>query len=201
MSRYVIADAATGEIVRTVTCLPEQAAAQAQPGELSIEHADATPHTHYVAAGELVAYTSGQCADKAERPAWAAAWDNITMVWTDPRTLAERKAEKLAEMQAARDAQQYGGFTWDGSTFDSDQRSQSLLLGMFTTAALGALPDTPFRLQDNSWRVLTAADMVQVWGALQACIAGAFAQFAAREAAIESAVTQAEVETITWPGL
>lgn len=159
----------------------------------------ANPRHAYVLDGALTAYTLEQAAAKAAAPAHPATWDNVTMCWVDTRTLGDIKAAKLAELQAARDAQQFGGFVWDGSTFDSDERSQSVLLGMFTTAALGSLPDTPYRLQNNSWRVLTAADMVQVWGALQALVAGAFAQFAELEAAVADATTAAQVAAITWP--
>ena len=198
MPRYVIADEG-GEIVRTVICDESQASTQAQAGETMLESADASAATHYVADGDLVAYTMEQREAKAARPAWATGWDNAVMAWIDTRTLGDIKAAKLADLQAARDAQQFGGFVWDGSTFDSDERSQSVLLGMFTTAALGSLPDTPYRLQNNSWRVLTAADMVQVWGALQALVAGAFAQFAELEAAVADATTAAQVAAITWP--
>lgn len=175
------------------------ASTDARDGWLEVpEGVAASPGLAYVADDEFVAYTPEQAEAKAAVPTHAAQWDNATMSWVDPRSLADLKAAKLAEMQEARDAQQYGGFTWDGSTFDSNERSQTVLLGMFTTAALGSLPDTPFRLQNNSWRVLTAANMVQVWAALQACVAGAFAQFAAREAAIADATTPAAVAAITW---
>lgn len=198
MPRYVIADEG-GEIVRTVICDENQASTQAQAGETMLESADASAATHYVAGGELAAYTEEQAEAKAARPHPRAAWDNSAMAWVDPRTLSDLKAAKLAEMKTARDAQQFGGFVWDGSPFASDERSQSVLLGMFTTAFAGLLPDTPFRLQDNSWRVLTPIDVMQVWGALRSLIAGAFAQFAAREAAIEAATTKEQVEGIAWP--
>ncbi len=121
-----------------------------------------------------------------------------SLEWEDSRTLAEAKVNRIALMRDARDAKLFGGFEWDGSTFDSDMRAQSTLLGMFTTAALATLPDTPFRLADNSWRVLTAADMPVLWSALQAHIGGAFSQFAAREYAINSASTNLEVDTVVW---
>lgn len=198
---YAVADVATGEVLRVVRCQEEQAAAQALAGEelLAVDAGDVSPLTHYSAAGVLTAYGEAVAALKAVRPEWASSgWDNTTMTWIDPRTLADLKAAKMAALKAARDAEQFGGFVWDGSTFDSDERSQTLLLGMFTTAALGALPDTPFRLADNSWRVLTASDMVQVWSALQGLIGGAFGRFSVVEAAVMAAQDAPTVEAITW---
>jgi hypothetical protein len=194
MVRYVIADE-DGEIRVRNTCpadvLPSiSGAIECEPGVFN--------SLHYVAEGAVVPYTETQAADKATpHEAWFK-WSNASMSWVDQRTLDDRKAMKLTQMKNARDAEQYGGFTWDSSTFDSNERSQSVLLGMFTTAMANALPDVPYRLQDNSWRTITAADMPGIWAALQALVAGAFAQFAVLDADIAAATTAEEVDAIVW---
>lgn len=146
--------------------------------------------------GQVVSHQPQGPADD-ELKTWA--WDESAERWVASPTLLALKAAKMAEMKAARDAQQYGGFTWDGSVFDSDPRSQTVLLGMFTTAALGGLPDTSFRLKDNTWRVITSADMLSIWATFQALVAESFDQFEARETAVFAAASIAEVEAISWP--
>lgn len=198
MKIWSLCRADTGEFVgRTIACSPAQLAAQTPAGMLAVEGR----HDHLcrrlnLQTGEVEPYQPPAPADDDLRT-WA--WDAEAERWAASPTLTALRLAKLAELKAARDAQQFGGFVWDGSPFDSDARSQSVLLGMFTTAALGSLPDTPFRLQDNSWRLLSAADMVQVWGALQALIAGVFAQFAALEAEVYAAATAEEIAAVSWP--
>ena len=198
MKVWSLCDAATGEFNgRTVTCSTTQIAAQTPAGMLAVEgRHDHLARRLNLQTGMVEAYQPPAPADDDLRT-WA--WDAEAERWVEAPTLTALRLAKLAELKAARDAQQFGGFVWDGSPFDSDERSQSVLLGMFTTAALGGLPDTPFRLQDNTWRVLSAADMVQVWGALQMLIAGAFAQFAALEAQVFAASTPEAIAGVVWP--
>lgn len=109
-------------------------------------------------------------------------------------TLAEAKAAKVKDLRALREVAISSGFTWDGSMFDSDQKSQTRILG----AAIAALPSIPWRLADNSWRTLSAADTTALWGALQAHIQQAFATFAAREAQVMAATTVEQVQAVAW---
>lgn len=97
------------------------------------------------------------------------------------------RAALMASVRDERDRRIEGGFEWDGSPFDSDAAiSQPRLLGLFTTALAGGLPPEGYawRLANNSWRVLSAADAAAVWGAFQTHMAAHFAAFAAHESAI-----------------
>ena len=120
----------------------------------------------------------------------------ITVV--DPRTLAEAKTARVAMMRDARDAAINGAFTWDGSGFDADQVSQTRILGLKVASTDAAFTPKAWRLADNTWRVLSAADAADVWTALQAHVAGHFTTFAQRDAAIAAATTVAAVNSITW---
>ena len=120
------------------------------------------------------------------------------VVWSDPRTLAQARLDRIAAMRAAREAAIASPFTWDGSSFDADQVSQTRLLGLFIASQAPAWPGQLWRLANNDWRLLDASDMADVWAALQAHLAEHFTTFATREAAINAAATLAAVDAITW---
>ena len=136
-----------------------------------------------------------------ERPASPgdyAEWGKAPGAWFDPRTVAEAKVARLRAMRLARDVAIYGGMVWDGSGFDSDERSQSVLMGLYVDSKEAGFEDQPWRLADNSWRVLTAADAAGVWAALRAHVKAQFTRFAVVEYLIEQATTQAAVDAVSW---
>lgn len=125
------------------------------------------------------------------------------VVWVDPHTLEDRKAARWAAIKAERDSREYGGFAWDGSTFDSDAESQRRLQGAAQLAVLAQAAQQPFEiawtLADNSVRVLDAADMIQVGAALANHVAATHYAARALRQQIEAATTAAEVEAVAWP--
>ena len=136
-------------------------------------------------------------------PAGGRAWKELreadgALYWHDTRTLAQTRLDRIAAMRAAREAAIASPFTWDGSSFDADQVSQTRLLGVFIASQAPAWPGQLWRLANNDWRLLDASDMADVWAALQAHLAEHFTTFATREAAINAAATLAAVDAITW---
>ncbi|MFA5567471.1 MAG: DUF4376 domain-containing protein [Trueperaceae bacterium] len=206
MIRFIVYDPASGEVLRSGTCHEDDLAMQAEPGLLAMEHATATPNTHRVVGGEPVEYSPAGRERRAAPPGQGFVWDAATENWIDERSLIDVRADLLLRVRTERDARIEGGFVWDGSPFDSDAAiSQPRLLGLFTTALAGGLPPEgyPWRLADNTWRVLSANDAVAVWAAFQAHMAGHFSVFAAHEQAI---LTEADAEvlreydpTTLWP--
>jgi len=194
---YAIYDEPTGRILQTGTALAiedaEACAIAFGTDAAALEVPDGTDdRRHYMAAGAPVEFPP--------QPSPDHTWDWATHTWIDERTLAQAQAQRVAILKDARDALLNGGFTWDGSTFDSDVAvSQPRLLGGAMDAARGAFPDTPWRLADNEWRVLTAADMLAVWGAFTAHMRTCFETFGALEAQVNAAGTIQQVEAITWP--
>lgn len=133
-----------------------------------------------------------------------AAW--MALPWPPAPTTAQRRAALLDRAKAERDRRVDGGFTWDGSRFDSDTAiSQPRLLGLFVAAGTPLFPadGQPWRLSDNSWRVLSALDAQSVFAALQFHLASHFAAFAAIEAQILAAADDAALSSIDltqgWP--
>ena len=160
---------------------------------------------HYViktAAGEIV-----RIEQLTDPPDNLESGETVTLLPSDQtpaqvmrasRPLAQIKAERVRQIKTARDAAIYGTFVWDDSVFDADQVSQTRILGLKVASTDVNYAPIAWRLADNSWRQLSAADAGGVWDALQAHVSGHFHTFAAREAAIMIATSIAAVDAVTW---
>jgi hypothetical protein len=127
-------------------------------------------------------------------PSASHVWSGI--YWVYQPTLSDLRAERLAVLKAQRDAAVFGGFAWDSSRFDSDETAQSRLLGLFVSSQQPGYVDTPWRLANNNWRVLTATDAAAVYMALTNHVRQQFATFAALEFAV---ATSDDPGAILWP--
>ena len=129
-------------------------------------------------------------------------FDYTTKQWIDPRTLADLKATKWLEIKQARNQAEFGGFTWEGSTFDSDLISQSRIQGAAQLATLALMNSQPFSIEwvlaDNSTRVLTAQDMLAVGTAIGTHIATQHSKARLKRNEITLATTATEVEAVVW---
>lgn len=133
-----------------------------------------------------------------EKPSTNHQFNYTTKQWEDPRTLADHKAEKWRNIKANRDAAEHGGFTWDGSVFDSDALSQQRITGAVTLAQMLPAFTTVWTLANNSTRTLSAADMFAVGVALGVHVSTQFLQGQLLRAQIDEAATAQEVEAIHW---
>jgi hypothetical protein len=195
MTPFVVADAG-GEIIRHGVAPDPSVHAWAG----WVVEGEGAPATHHVVGSSIVAYTDAQRAAKADRPPYAAGWSNTAFAWIDARPIEQARLDGWFAMKKARDAAIFGGFTWSGSTFDSDEVSQARMLGLFVSSKEAGFVPVGWRLADNSWRTLDAAGAAGLWSALQAHVQGSFERFAAKEAAIGGAVSVADIRAITWEG-
>jgi hypothetical protein len=150
--------------------------------------------------GAWVAYTPEGAARKAVPPLHPATWNPGAEQWVDARTPDALKADKWAEIKAARDAAEHGGFTWDGSVFDSDPESQTKIVGATQLANMNPasfLMD--WTLKDNTVRTLTGAQMISVGQALAVHVNAQHVLGRTLRQQIEAATTAAEVNAIHWP--
>lgn len=147
----------------------------------------------YIRDGEFVPFPS--------QPSNHHIFDWSRHEWVDPRNIDDFKAERWAAVKAARRAAELGGFTWDGSRFDSDAASQSSIQlavqSAITSPAEGFSID--WTLSDNTRRALSAADMVAVGRALAAHVAAQHATARALREQIDSASSIEEVAAASWP--
>jgi hypothetical protein len=94
----------------------------------------------------------------------------------------------IRKLKKARDASIFSVFTWSGLSFDSDNVSQTRILGLAVAAGAGAIPvgGIQWRLANNTWTTLYPSDVPFLFGALQFHIQSRFILFAQHEAIINS---------------
>lgn len=131
------------------------------------------------------------------------AWNAEAEAWEPAATMLALRDARWSQIKAQRDAVEFGGYTWDGSTFDSDRESQARIMGAVQMAVLAAAAGQPFAiawtLADNTVRTLSGADMVAVGLALGQHVATAHAVGRAMREQIEAAQSAEDLATINWP--
>ena len=111
--------------------------------------------------------------------------------WIDIRSIDDLKAQKWTEIKSERDSLEFGGFEFDGGIYDSDQVSQSRVMG----AAVAGV-DQVWTLADNTTVNLSASQLQQLYAALQAHIAGVHEQGRIARQLIFEAETKEQVEAV-----
>lgn len=111
--------------------------------------------------------------------------------WVDPRSLDEIKTQKWAEIKLHRDQIEFGGFNFDGNIYDSDQVSQGRIMGVVAAGI-----DQTWTLADNTTVELSAAQLHQLYAALQAHIASVHERGRIARQLIFEAETKEEVKDI-----
>jgi hypothetical protein len=132
-------------------------------------------------------------------------FDWTSHTWVDPRTLDDLKSDQWELMKAARETAEFGGFTWDGSDFDSDSESQRKIQGAVQMALIAAAASQPFSidwtLADNTVRTLSGADMINVGLAMGTFVSGIYEQGRALREQIDAATTPEQVQAIAWSSI
>jgi hypothetical protein len=161
MNRFAIYDLITGRIIQLVQAPSEDVADMLQNGQGLIQTDIGSPGRCYVDVA------LDQVVNMPERPSPTHIWDWSSHAWSDARSIGDKRAEKWAQIKKARNQAEFGTFTWDGSTFDSDAVSQSRIQGAVLLASqLGEAFSQEWTLADNTQRTLNAAQMLQVGMAL-----------------------------------
>lgn len=125
------------------------------------------------------------------RPSDSHTFDYKVKLWIDSRTLVDAKAEKWNGIKQQREQLEFGGFEYKGNIYDSDQVSQSRIMG----AALAGI-DQVWTLADNTTVRLSATELQQLYSALQAHIASTHERGRNARQLIFDAETKEEVEAI-----
>lgn len=134
----------------------------------------------------------------SQRPSMQHTFDYTTKQWVDPRTLQDLQLAKWNAIKQARANAEFGGFTWDGSPFDSDAISQSRIQGALQLAAMIPGFTIDWTLANNTVRTLSGADIAGVGVALGQHVATQHAKARVLRAHIEAATTAAEVDAVVW---
>lgn len=181
----------SGEITSTGSCPDNTLAAQLVGlRDFGIIPYPSDIHTQYVSNGLVVT--------KPPQLSKHLTFNFSTALWEDLRSLAEHKSVKWAEFKKLRSQEEYAGFLWDGSVFDSDAISQQHI----TRAVTQALMDGPFpinwTLANNTVRSLSNLQMKQLGGALGLHVEAKFSHAQGLRAQLDAATTIEEVVAIVW---
>lgn len=185
-----------GRITNIVGCLPEEleAAVAAAGGAGYLE--GVFPWTQFrVSGGQPVAFPA--------KPSPRHEWDWSANEWRDPRTLEQAKAEKNAEINAARAAANASTFTYGGKEIAVDDLSMKDIQSANGIISLtGALPGGwpgAWKAVDNTY---VSIPNIATWTAFYAAmVAQGTANFAHSQQlkdTLAAATTIAEVDAITW---
>ena len=131
-------------------------------------------------------------------PTLAFDGTQVTATWmVVEKSLEAIKEAKLAEIAAARYAQETGGLVVNGATIRTDRESQALITG----AALKASTDATYVCR---WKTvegfveLTAAQIIAVADAVRDHVQAGFDHEAELVALVDAAETVEAVEAIAW---
>lgn len=149
-------------------------------------------NTHYVNLNTLQIEAMSPC------PSTYHTFNYSTHLWEDLRSIEQVRLSKWEEIKKVRTNIEYGGFDWDGSTFDSDPTSVQRISGSVLLAQLNPSYTVDWTLADNTVRTLSAADLLQVAMSLGSHVQSCFVHGQALRDLINNATTIAEVEAITW---
>ena len=171
-----------GEIIKTISAPAEVVGLNTPDGCIALP--DPPNLNMYFSEGEWV--------DLPASPSPNHIFSYELKDWIDPRTLDEIKAQKWDEIKSERDRLEFGGFEFEGGVYDSDQVSQGRIVG----AAMAGV-DQVWTLKNNATVLLTAAQLQQLYQALQLHIAEVHARGRAARQAIYEADTKEKVGAVT----
>jgi len=184
IEQVVVFEKATGRVVSSgTTQLPQSLVSDTLD---VLAGAQARPGSSYVEAGCVV--------EIPVKPSVHHVFDWAAKAWIDPRSLQDLKDARWAEVRRERDRDEFGGFSWDGSRFDSDALSQQRITGAVTLAMMNSAFSIGWTLADNTMRTLNAADMIAVGVALGQHVNACHERARVLRREIEAALT---AETLT----
>lgn len=125
------------------------------------------------------------------KPSETHIYDYDLKDWIDPRTIEDIKAQKWTEIKSQRDQLEFGGFEFEGNTYDSDQVSQGRIM-----RAVSAGVDQVWTLADNTTVSLTSSQLQQLYTELQAHIASVHERGRIARQLIFEAETKEQVEAV-----
>ena len=179
-----------GEIFQTGSCGRNQLNYQVSPGLTLLEGSAVVGKDFISEYGDVVALP--------DKPSIHHKFDYPTKTWVDPRSLEDHKSAQWALIKAARDEAEFGGFTWDGSMFDSDQVSQARIQGAVLLATSNPNFVVDWTLADNTVRSLTADDLTAISQALGEHVSLQHSRARDARALLDQATSISEVQSISF---
>jgi hypothetical protein len=139
-----------------------------------------------------------------QKPTESHKWDWAARQWTDPRTLADHKAAKWAQIKRAREAEKVAKhMATPFGVVDADvagvENLKATMAGLQAAMSLGATPGPmAWTMANDSVVELTPAELAQISVLLLARGNAAHVKARGLRTQIDAAATPAEVEAIGW---
>lgn len=147
----------------------------------------------YDGVGELPAWLTD-----AERPSQHHNWENGSWVLDEAAELEAAKANKLLEIDAARDKDLKAGFEYDGHVYDSDDKSIQRINAIVTMSIANPDYSTPYITKNNDIVQLDAQGISGLGAAAAAHESGLIFKARGLKDQVLAAKTAAEVAAIKW---
>ena len=145
---------------------------------------------------ELFYVQEGELVEKPIRPDTFYQFSYTTKQWFDPRDLERAKADKWSGIKKERDKKYNEPFLFNGNLFQPDVQT---IMAKVQVAQLDLVGFSQEWLTvDNSSVTLSGSDMVSMGMALDTQHSQIFAQSQQIRALIEAAITNEQVDAITW---
>ena len=179
-----------GMITRIRTGPTANVEATVEESEGAYIYFDDRPDTDnkYVVDEELVAMPS--------QPSSNHHFDYDTKEWV--LDLEEAKLDKWTEIKGNREETEFGSFTKDDLTFQSDSKSQSRIQGAVQRSQADPSISIDWTLADNTTQTFTGTEYIEVGNALSAHVAACHVKATTLRGQINSATTLEEINAITW---
>jgi hypothetical protein len=125
--------------------------------------------------------------------------DEVTVLTPPPPpTLDELKAAKRAEILNAKHAEENAGYTADGVTFDTSDRSKILWQGAYALAKADPDFTTAWKTKDGQFVTLSAAAVIAAYEGFAAFLEALFQKEAQLNAQIDAAASEEELDALSW---
>ena len=126
-------------------------------------------------------------------------YNGVAVVLIPPKPLAEVKANKLQQLEAARDRAATLNVTAHNRQWQADERSQRLLNSAITLSATGAgLPLVWRDVENNNMPITVIGELVDIAGAIAAQTQEAYLRSWVLKTDLAAATTVEAVELIVW---
>ena len=164
--------------------------AEASGGNYILTDADVDLERHYVDV------SNKEIKEYPEQPREDYEFNYTSKGWGFALSLA--KTHKWREIKLARDTAEFGGFVFDGNTFDSNQLAQQRIQNAMLLAMQDSSITMDWTLANNNTVNLNATTLINIGKALSYHVSNAHKKAQEYRAAINAASSKAEIDAITW---
>jgi len=127
-----------------------------------------------------------------------STWNPDSGAWEDKRYLSEIKSGCWSGIKMVRDQHEFGGFVFDGATYDSDTTAQQRIQGAMLLASQDSSASMTWTLANNNTVELNAEKIINLGKALAEHVSSVHDKARELRVKIEAATSTSELDAIAW---